>query len=275
MTKTTYRRLNGCIVGGLIGLILTLTSMLVRVIPLSNLPLYLPPLGLVVNSLLGMAAGMLLGLVSAWTDSSEPGPIIAAGVGAIAFLLIAFISGQTPLFMVPATLVTTIFLMLPFGAMLLPLTALIRVAVNRWADYRRNSIFQPRRWVWTFLLLAAAFGAGNLFRLSPEAQIMLRREQTLIQAGLQSSSADALPQSLRGPEMADFLGHASPNYELEWQNKNLSLYGIPRPAMPEYEMGVVIAHFDNGWVLVCLYPNTELDPRCRGFDQMPRPTSPY
>ncbi len=104
---------------------------------------------------------------------------------------------------------------------------------------------------------------------------MMRQAQSLIQTGLQAASVDALPEALRGPQMTDFLGQASPNYELEWQNKNLILYGIPRPAMPEFDMAVVITHFDNGWVLVCLYPNTELDPRCRGFDQMPRPASPY
>ena len=265
----------GCLVGGLVGLCFVLTSMLVRTLVLPDVPLYYSPLGFAGNTLLGLAAGVLLGLVSAWTDPSPPGPIIAAASGAVVFLVVGFITGMTPLFMVPATLVTTIFLMLPFGAMLLPLTAALRVAVNQWTDYRKYSSLQPRRWFMTVLLIALAFGAGNLSRYNPTARIMLQRTQATIQAGLRSTSADTLPASLRGPEMVDFIGSASANFQLEWTNQNLIIYQIPRPPMSEADMGVVIAHFDNGWVLACLYPNTELDARCRGFDEIPRPANPY
>lgn len=275
MSKPVYRRLSGLIVGGLIGLGFALVAALINPILMPDIKFYIPPFGIFGNALLGLGAGMILGLLSAWTNPSVPGPIFAGMVGAALMLLSGFISGRTPLFLVPASVVTALFLLLPFSAMLLPLTALIRVAVNQFTDYRDKSILLPRRWVMTVLLLAAAVGGGLLFRLSPEAQIMLRRAQSMIDAGLQVTNVEALPAPLIGPEMRDFIGSAGQSYQLEWQNKNLNLYAIPRPALPEYEMAVVIAHFDNGWSLVCLYPNTELNPRCKGFDELPQPQASY
>ena len=271
MSKPTYRRLAGLIIGGLIGLAFALVSTLINPILMPDLPLYMPPFGAFGNAFLGLSIGMLLGVLSAWTNPSVPGPLYAAVSGAVILLLAGFISGQTPLFLVPASLITSLFLMLPFGAMMVPITALFRVAINQLTDYRDKSIFLPRRWLSIVLILAVAVGGGYLFRLNPEAQIMLRRADDMIQAGLSAASNEALPEPLRGPEMRDFISRSSPDYELQWQNKNLNLYAIPRPALPEHEMAVVIARFDTGWNLVCLYPNTELNPRCRGFDELPHP----
>lgn len=272
MTKATYRRLAGLIVGGAIGLVFALVATLINTILIPDIPFYMPPFGPVGNAFAGLTVGMFLGVISAWTTPSVPGPLLAAAAGAVLFLTAGLISGRTPMFLVPASLVTSVFLMFPFGAMLVPLTSLLRVAVNQLTDYRDKPIFIPRRWIWSALLLIAAFGGGMLFRLSPEAEIMLSRAKSMIDTGLQASASEALPDPLRGPEMQDFLASASQSYKLEWRNKSLNLYAIPRPGLPEYEMAVVIARFDNGWNLVCLFPNTELAPRCKGFDQLPLAT---
>ncbi len=275
MSKATYRRLAGLVVGGLIGLFFALVATMINSILMPDIPFYMPPFGPIGNAAAGLTAGMLLGLVSAWTDASVPGPIYAAALGALLLLISGLIFGQTPLFLVTAGLVTSLFLMLPFGAMVLPLTALVRVAVNQLTDYRDHTILLPRRWLMIALLLACAIGGGMLFRLKSDAQIMLQRANSMITAGLQAQGNDALPAPLRAPNVQDFNAHATQKYQLEWQNHNLNLYAIPRPATPEYKMAVVIARFDNGWNLVCLYPDTQRDPGCRGFDKLPRPESEY
>jgi hypothetical protein len=269
VTKQTYRRRAGIILGALTGLIFGLISQGVNPFLLPGIPLYQPPFGMIGNMLLAIGVGLLLVLLSAWMDASVPGVLLSAAVGALLMLVAAFITGRTPLGMLPVTTIGLIFLWIPFTGMLIPVMGVIRTAINNLTDSRSSSEHAAAR-LWLPLVVVVAFGvlgATNVY--SPAARAIITHNHKMLQQGLVASSMAAMPQPLLGPEMEDFSAHASQNYRLTWDDKNLNLYAIPRVGGPEYLMSVVIARFDNGWNVVCLYPNAESQPRCRSLDELP------
>jgi hypothetical protein len=87
----------------------------------------------------------------------------------------------------------------------------------------------------------------------------------LLRAGLQAASPEALPVPLQAPDVPNFLGLSSPTYQLAWESRSLERFAIPRPNRPDYEMSVVVAHFDNGRMLACLYAGADLEAECRPY----------
>lgn len=269
VSRQLYRRLAGLAVGGLIGLVYGLVGQYINHFYLPGLPLYQPPFGAAGNVLMAVGLGAFLGLLCAWSEASVPGTLLAAASGALLMLLAAFIFEEVQLLFPVSRLVIVFALLLPISGALVPLMALVRVAVNRQADYRTRPVYLPVRWWLPLLLVLLAVGAGCLNRYSQPAQVVLRRmDAMLIEAQAAASPAD-LPVPLQAADVGDFLTHAGQAYQLAWEDRDLVRYGIPRPLLPEWEMAVVIARYDNGWNLVCLYPNPQLEPRCRGFTQLP------
>ena len=267
--KQTYRRWSGLILGALIGLAFGSISQGVNPLLLSGIPLYQPPFGPIGNSLLALLMGALLGLLCAWVEPSIPGILLSSGVGAALALIVAMNIGRTPLFMLPATAIGVVFLWLPFTGMLFPVMALFRTTINKLMDSRNERLTLPSRGWLPLLLVVAAGALGWTLVLTAPARTIVARNQQLLTEGLAAASTDELPAPLRGKDVDDFRSHASRNYQLAWENKNLTVYAIPRPAGPEHEISVVIARFDNGWNVVCLYPNLQTEPRCRSFDELP------
>ena len=269
MTKQTYRRRAELILGALSGLIFGLISQGVNPFLLPGISLYQPPFGLIGNILLAIGVGLLLVLLSAWMDASVPGVLLSAAVGAVLMLVAAFITGRTPLGMLPVTTIGLIFLWIPFTGMLIPVMGVIRTAINTLTNSRATSEQVAAR-LWLPLVVITAFGVlGMASVYTPAARTVITHNHQMLQQGLAASTMAAMPQPLLGPEMADFSLHASKTYRLAWDDKNLNLYAIPRAAGPENLMSVVIARFDNGWNVVCLYPNPETQPRCRSLDKLP------
>jgi hypothetical protein len=98
----------------------------------------------------------------------------------------------------------------------------------------------------------------------------MARTHALLQSGLHASDASDLPEALQSERVHRFTEHASPNYGLYWEKENLTRFAIPRPnEIPEYKMSVVVARFDNGWVLACLYPLVDAEPRCKSYESFP------
>ena len=269
MIKQTYRRWAGLILGALIGLAFGSVSQAVNLLFLPGIPLYQPPFGPVGNLLLALLIGALLGLICTWVEPSVPGILWAAGVAAALLVFAALFGSGTPLLTLPTSTIAIIFLWVPFTGMLFPLMALFRIAINRLTDTRNENLLLPSRWWLPLLLVLGAGAVGWTLVYSVPARTLMTRNQQLLTQGLAAASVDELPAPLRGKEMDDFLARASSNYQLAWENKNLTVYAIPRPAGPEYEISVVITRFDNGWNVVCLYPNVQSEPRCRSFDELP------
>ena len=269
MTKQAYRRLAGLILGAVIGLIFGGISQGVNPALMPGVPLYQPPFGLIGNAALMIGLGGLLGLFSAWTEPSVPGILLSGAAAAAVLLITNLFTDQLPALMAAANTIVALFLLLPFAAMAAVGTGLVRTAVNNLTDYRNLSILHPRRWWLVVLILIAAAGLGYATVLPPSARTVLLRTQDMLQQGLAVTTPAELPAPLQGKGMDDFLAHASPGYTLDWENKNLTRFAIPRPSGPEYLMSVAVVRFDNGWNMACLYPDAEAEPRCHSFDELP------
>jgi len=269
VTKQTYRHRAGIILGAVLGLVFGILSQGVNPILLPGIDLYQPPFGSAGNILLAFAVGAGLGLLCAWMEPSVPAVLSAAAVGAVLMLAAAFFTGSTPLMEVPVSTIGFIFLFVPFTGMLIPVLWLVRTTINTLTDSRLDKQTLMARWWLPLLVITAAGAIGWSLVYSVPARTVLTHNQQMLQQGLTASSMALMPAPLLGPEMEDFSSHSSQEYTLAWDNKRINAYAIPRTAAPEYLMSVVIARFDNGWNVVCLYPTAESQPRCRSFDELP------
>lgn len=269
MTRETYRRLAGLTLGAAMGLAFTGIWHGLDLVLLPGIPLYMPPFGAGGNILLGTGIGALLGLLCAWMEPSVPGILLSAAVGAAFFLSGGMINHQRSALLAAASAIGMIFLWLPFSAMAVLVMAPVRIAVNRLTDTRSEKPLAPER-LWLPVVLVIAAGAlGYAMVFKPPARTVILRTQDLLQQGLRANNPADLPTPLRGSGTKNFTINASPAYTLSWENQNLTRFAIPRPAGPDYLISVVVARFDNGWNVVCLYPNVEAEPRCKSFNELP------
>lgn len=269
MNKGSYRRTAGAILGGAVGLVFSGIAQTLPHVYLPDIPLYQPPFGPAGNILLGMLLGAVMGLISCWTEDTFVSVLISGALGAAVVIGATFSSDRMPFLNTGATVIGAIFLMLPFTAAACILTVLLRVAVNRLVSLRKGHRWSIERW-WLPALLVIAAGLMGYWQVMPaDGRTVLSRTQSMLQGGLAVTAAADLPAPLAASRVADFISSASPGYTLAWENKGITRYAIPRPAGPEYLISVVVVRFDNGWNVVCLYPNAQADPRCQSFDELP------
>jgi hypothetical protein len=270
MSIHQYRRLTGLLFGAGIGLMFGLTSQLTNRILLPGIPLYQPPLGPLGNILLSLLVGALLGLISAWPESSIHGTFIASAVSAVVILAgnlaLAAPSANT----LVALVLTGIFLVLPFWAMLVPLIAALRWGVNKLVEAHVEGL-PVRSCITVPILLFLVIGlVGSLSHYRAEARLLLSQTHVLLQESQTAASADVLPPSLRVPEVGPFLEKGRDAYELSWERQRIERFSIPRPGKNFDYHSVVVAQFESGWNLVCLYIAPDIAPLCKGFEELPR-----
>ena len=110
---------------------------------------------------------------------------------------------------------------------------------------------------------------GAFEMLPTEARENLRNTNELIQSGLAASSAAALPEPLRGPDMTTFPPAQKTGYTLEWTKYDLDRFNELRPPSSFDEHAAVIARFPGSYYLVCLYPTPKQQPNCANYSKMP------
>ena len=270
MSIHNYRRLTGLLFGAGLGLMFGLTSQLTNRMLLPGIPLHQPPLGPLGNVLLSLLAGALLGVISAWPESSIHGTFIASAVSAVVILAgnfaVAAPSGNT----LTAVLLTGIFLVLPFWAMLVPLIAALRWGVNKLVDAHADHLPIRAHLTVPILLFLAVGLVGSLTHYRAEARLLISQTHVMLQESQHVANADALTPSLRVPEVGPFLEKGQGAYELSWERQRIERFRIPRPGKNFDYHSVVVARFRNGRNLVCLYIAPEIAPLCKGFEELPR-----
>ena len=95
--------------------------------------------------------------------------------------------------------------------------------------------------------------------------VMLRM-RGLIQEGLNSRTPEELPASLRPPHVNLFLDQAKGSYTLQWDKDQGNRYALPRfsGSIPD---SVVIARFENGYLLVCVFTTPDHPDTCKDFHE--------
>jgi hypothetical protein len=91
------------------------------------------------------------------------------------------------------------------------------------------------------------------------------RMDDLIQLGRQARSRDELPAPFKDRQVARFFEQSRASYQLEWDRDLTNRYRIARSLTDPYNPTTVIARFNNGWMLVCVFPNETAPPVCRDF----------
>jgi hypothetical protein len=265
-----YRRLTGLAFGALLGLVFGLVSQIPNRIALPGIQLHQPPLGPTGNIALLVLGGALLGLISAWPEGSFAGIALAGIISAVAIVvgnLIQAKPSDNQLMLIP---IITLFLSLGFWGMLVPLIAAIRWAVNKLVEGHIDRAPIMKRLTAPALVVLAVVLAGALQLYRAEARVLLARTHTLLQEGQAVASADLLPEALRAPDVGNFIERGKGDYTLVWEHSDIERYRIPRPGKNFDDHSVVVARFENGWNLVCLYVTPEDVPLCKGFEELPR-----
>ncbi len=263
---TLFRHYTGALLGACLGFIYGFVSQSINSILLPHVPLYQPPLGWIGNILLWSLIGALLGLVTALPAESIIGALYGGATGAFLLTILTLSSGGSDQANWTGKIIGVLFLFLPLAGAITPLTALLRWVVNKSVEGRRESIPTWARLRLPILLIILVGALGIFSRLPPYAQIMVTQMDWMLRVGLECTQESQLPEPLQQDRVGGFLSHASDHYRLEWQNRNINRFAIPRPMSNRpWEESVVIARFDNGWNLVCLYAKSDAQPACKGY----------
>ena len=270
MSIHNYRRLTGLLFGAGLGLMFGLTSQLTNRILLPGIPLYQPPLGPLGNILASVLVGALLGVICAWPESSIHGTFIASAVSALVIvggnLALAVPSGNT----LTAVLLTGIFLVLPFWAMLVPLIAALRWGVNKLVDAHADHLPISARVTVPAVLLLIVGLVGAVPTYRGEARTLLAQTHALLREGQAATSVEALPDTLRVPAVGVFFEAGRGPYALSWQRQGIEKFRIARPIENFDNHSAVVARFKNDWNLVCLYLAPDRPPLCQAFEELPK-----
>ena len=260
MTEQRYRRAAGALIGMMFGFAYALVSQGINRLALPGIPLYQPPLGPAGNILLGLLAGAGLGLLCAWPASAAKGILLggAASAAAIfAFTLLRMGAGA-------ASTLVGLVLSAPVAWVSVLGMAVVRWLVDRQVEARRESAPLLRR-LRLPLILAGIAGFAAIFVLfSADARLELRRTHDMIQAGLAAGDAASLPAPLQASSVTKFPTGRSP-YTLEWTNVELDRFIELRPAANYDQQAVVIARFENGLMLACIFTAPRATPSCGSY----------
>jgi hypothetical protein len=270
MTERTYRRLVGLALGAVLGLAYAVPSQAANSLAIPNVPFYQPPLGMLPNILVCALLGGFIGLICAWPRSSFAGVLIAAVSGSIFLELAGSLYGsQVPPEKIGGLIVSLTVLMLPIVGLLGAVFSVLRWMINKQMEYRADRMSLLRRLAVPALIVCIIGGVSATTLYPPEGQQRIKEMNALIQTGLQAVDAASMPQAFA--RFTDtFNQRATPHYALQWIKSDLIRWRIGQPAeFQEWQLSIAVAHFDNGWVVACLFSPDDAPPNCRAYDRDP------
>jgi hypothetical protein len=256
MELTSQRRL-GLILGLALGLGYSLSSNLINLLVLPDIPLFARwpgPVGLIIITTLMFG---VLGLIAAWTEDSLPGIIAAALVGSlVSSIWIIFNESANR----TGALIALFLVFLPRVFFYLPFSWFIRWLLSRLEGSAHRNVPPARRWSYVVVafLLAAVVGTFSLY--PSEVRQSLVRMDDLLQTGMQASSRDELPRSLQTVE--GFIANANGEYNFTIGSDPDAL-PVQRPVV---EYGAlepfIIIRFENGFRFGCVFSPPYVVPAC-------------
>lgn len=266
MTHNTYRRLIGALLGAGLGLTYGLVSQTINMVALPGVSFYQPPCGPWYNIALYTAGAALLSLVAAWPAEAVVGTLLGSAVVAVVFVAVVLLTIKLDPEQVQGAVVAVAFLFLPAFGFLVPFVAVLRWATSKQEGARieGDPLWKRLRLPIALLILVGAIGGTSLY--PPQGRVVISKMNALVQAGLQVPDVSSLPKALQPDDVNGFIERAKAAYTLEWQDTNLNRYAIPRPMSDPQEQSVVIAHFENGWAVACLFAKADAEPECRDFE---------
>jgi hypothetical protein len=262
MSNHHYRRVFGLLFGAAIGLVFGLVLQGINHLFLPGIPLYHSNFGFWGNVFAAVLLGLGLGLISAWPTTSAWGIFWGSVTGALVIGLVTVFSGSRETLGLAIGSVVVIFG--PVAAACGLLFIVFRWIVDREMNIRFD-LKPVRRLILPLAALLVAAMAASFSLYSPLARTVTTRMNDLILEGRQANGVGGLPASLRSKNVTGFMAKAQASYELEWMEDAENQYRISRPLTDPYQPTTVVARFDNGYLLACVFPNADAPPACRDF----------
>jgi hypothetical protein len=113
-------------------------------------------------------------------------------------------------------------------------------------------------------LLVVALAAFALYPASVRAAF--RQIHSMLESAQQSSQVEKIPAPLR--EIPGFAEQAVGPYALQYSDRIDTFFG-PRPAGADLSQFLIVARFENGYAIACLYSPNRSVPTCTNYGQSP------
>jgi hypothetical protein len=265
LPEFAHRRLFGLFFGGLVGFTYSLATQGINHLMIPGVPLYHPPLGFWGNLLAATGFCSILGVLTAWPRQTYWGVLWSSLLGALVLITISLMNeNQGQDWWVQFG--SLVLLFMPVTGACAILTLLFRWVVNREMDARWDGARWSRKRITVpaIMLLLTAF-TGFFFLYPPAGRTVTVRMNEMILEGQKAISQDAIPAPFRSKEVTRFAEMSHSGYELEWDSDPNNRYRVARRLTDPYNPTTVVARFDNGWMLVCVFSNEVEAPSCRDF----------
>jgi hypothetical protein len=280
MVYSTYRKLFGLFILTTACIAYALVSQCANLLFIPGVPLFQPPFGAPGNILLAILIGAALGLLLGWSESGVVSVLLASLLGAFFIAIATLLTGEDETVTQAQKVTAVAIIYVPTAGALAPVFMLFRWLISREVSaYRdashypsasqdtKNKLLSPcfQRFAWpaAILLICAALGLTSLYpKLARSVTPIM---QVMIQQGLQSQTIQDLPVPLRPPDVKMFTTRARGTYTLQWDRDEHNQFAIPRPAGNFSEQSTVIARFEDGYLLACMFPSRMGQPTCRDF----------
>lgn len=264
MFTDSQRRWLGIVLGAILGVTAGIITQFLNRWLLPGLPLYQPPFGPFGNTLLILSIGGVLGLLIAWTEGFVEGAALGSIGAALMVFVFTLVTGTISPDMALGKLVVLIFMILPLAGLLAVFTMIFRWVIDQLREANHKDGTFWRWYIWPLVITLAVGGLAFTAHMPALGQTVSKRMETLVQSGLNAGDLASLPVALNSSDLTgDFHELAQGAHTLEWTKNDITHFAIPSSNGPAYLMSVAIARFENGWDLVCLYPDETREPECR------------
>ena len=258
------RRTLGAIFGAAVGLVYALVAQNINALVLPGIPVYQPPPGRFTAILVTIILGGLLGLIAAWPEDAIPGVLYSALAGIVVTSLYSMSLAGGGDRQILGMLIIFIFTFLPRAIFFIPMSAMIRWAVNVWQAELQTVTFSVKKLALSLGLVLLLAGVVGLFSLYPrQGREALVATQALLQQAQQSTSAAGLPDEIKAVDGFSQAGVGS--YTLRLSDNPDRLPISRPPASYEETEYAVLVKFENGFRFACVYGRPGTPPICRAY----------
>lgn len=221
-----------------------------------------PPGGVVGYYLGAILVGAVIGLLCTWPKQLWLGTLAGSAAGALLTFLAPWKPSPIPAsqIVLPLDLVFNQFF--PIALALAPFTILARLSAKQLSS--NTSGFQlVLRIVLPLLTTGIVAGEGVMALYPPETRDAFFLTQKLVDGGLQAPNASQLPQPLQ--DVLGFIPNATGRYTLELS------YDLARFQGPQLMINkttanfLIVARFQNGFTLACVFAPRVTSPPCANF----------
>ena len=248
------RQMAGAVIGLALGLLYGAVSGWINSILLWGVPLQLNVFGIILNTLSAGVGGAAAGYITAWPQSSFKGVLAGAGAIALFGVVKAFIIQNGVNALGLTLILITIFL--PTVALSLPITVVLRFAVNKYQE-ALGYVGRARATRLTKLfggVIILGLLVGTFSQMTPTELKAMREVNTLVQAGLKGET----PASLK--TIDHFSQRATGRYTLA-RSVDMSVDRSIAGSLA-VETIKVLVQFESGLRFQCLVGSTLARPLC-------------